>query len=142
MRQRLAIWFLLPCLALAWPSVPLVYAQVSGLLAPADPEASGVRRDVKTAQRAQGAQPARQPGAAEQPGAAPDGQTAAPDGSAEAPAPPAQKLDKWNDAHSNAMRQFKNGFISWPKLLLILIIILIWVKSADWVNRDSQLFEL
>ena len=38
------------------------------------------------------------------------------------------------------MRKFKNGFISWPKLLVFLIIILIWVRSCDWVNRDTQLF--
>ena len=32
MRQRLAIWFILPCLVLAWPSVALVRAQVSGVV--------------------------------------------------------------------------------------------------------------
>src|SRR4029078_12597919 len=57
-----------------------------------------------------------------------------------APAAPAQKLDKYNDAHSNAMRQFKKGFISWPKLLVILVLILIWVRSCDWINQDTQIF--
>jgi type II secretory ATPase GspE/PulE/Tfp pilus assembly ATPase PilB-like protein len=40
------------------------------------------------------------------------------------------------------MRQFKRGFIYWPKLLIILLLILLWVKSADWVNRDTQVFDL
>ena len=40
------------------------------------------------------------------------------------------------------MRQFKKGFISWPKLLLILVLILIWVRSCDWINQDTQIFEL
>src|SRR3954470_11573507 len=113
MRQRLAIWFILPCLVLAWPSVSLVCAQVSGLLAPADPEASGVRKDAKTAAQAKAAQAAGQPGAAGQPAAAPDGKAAPPDAAAPAeaatPAAPAEKLDKYNDAHSNAMRKFKKG---------------------------------
>jgi type II secretory ATPase GspE/PulE/Tfp pilus assembly ATPase PilB-like protein len=68
------------------------------------------------------------------------GQPAAPE--AAAPPAPAPKLDKYNDAHSNAMRQFKRGFISWPKLALILILILIWVRSTDWINKDTQIFEL
>ena len=32
--------------------------------------------------------------------------------------------------------------ISWLKLLLLWLLFLIWVKSADWVNRDSQIFDL
>ncbi|HVT26668.1 MAG TPA: ATPase, T2SS/T4P/T4SS family [Lacipirellulaceae bacterium] len=85
------------------------------------------------AQQARGAQKAaRAP--AQAPGAAAANQPAA-------PTVPPPKLDKWNDAHSNAMRQFRKGFISWPKLVAILLLILIWVKSADWVNRDSQIFD-
>ncbi len=33
-------------------------------------------------------------------------------------------------------------FFGWPKLLAIAMLYLIWVKSADWVNRDSQIFDL
>ncbi len=40
------------------------------------------------------------------------------------------------------MRRLKNGFISWPKLLVLLIVILIWVRSCDWVNQDTQIFDL
>ncbi len=40
------------------------------------------------------------------------------------------------------MRQFRQGFIYWPKLLFIFLLILLWVKSADWINRDSQIFDL
>ncbi len=137
MRQRFVIWLVLPCVVLAWPCAPFVCAQVSGLLAPADPEASGVRKDVKTAKQAEAAKANAQQPAPEN--AAPE--NAAPAETA-APAPPAQKLDKYNDAHSNAMRQFKKGFISWPKLLMIVVLILIWVRSTDWVNQDTQLFEL
>src|SRR4029078_3284949 len=61
---------------------------------------------------------------------------------AAAPAARAEKLDKYNDAHSNAMRKFKKGFIAWPKLLLILLLILIWVRSCDWINQDTQIFDL
>src|SRR5436190_20258193 len=112
MRQRFVILFVVPCLVLAWPCVRLACAQVSGVLAPADPEASGVRRDAKTAAQAKNAPP----GAPGQPAAAPpaNGQpagAAAPPADAASPAPPAEKLDKYNDAHSSAMRRFKKGFI-------------------------------
>src|SRR6476646_7383591 len=114
MRQRFAIWFILPCLFLAWPTVSLVRAQVSGLLAPGDPETIGARKDAKTAAQAKAAQAAGQPAAPEQPAAAPGGKAAAPDAAAPAeaaaPAAPVEKLDKFNDAHSNAMRKFKKGF--------------------------------
>ena len=36
----------------------------------------------------------------------------------------------------------KQPFFSWPKLLAIWLLFLIWVKSADWVNRDTQIFDL
>jgi type II secretory ATPase GspE/PulE/Tfp pilus assembly ATPase PilB-like protein len=142
MRQRLAIWLLLPCLALAWPCVSLVRAQVSGLLAPGDPEATGVRGDVKKAKEAEAAKAAAQPPGApagpEQP-AQPADANAAP---AEQAAPPAEapKLDKWNDAHS--IPRVKRFFIYWFKLLALWLLFLVWVKSADWVNRDTQIFHL
>src|SRR4051794_1676530 len=98
MRQRLVIWFVLPFMCLAWPSITTVCAQITPVL-PADPEATGLRKDVKTAKQAEAAKANPQ-----QP--APD--NAAP-AKAAAPAAPATKLDKYNDAHSNAMRQFKKG---------------------------------
>src|SRR3954468_12483260 len=132
MRQRFAIWFVLPCLCLAWPSIPDVCAQITPLVLPADPEAAGVRRDVKTAKQAEAAKADPQQEAKE---------NAAP-AEAAPPAAPAQKLDKYNDAHSNAMRQFKKGFVAWPKLLLILLLVLIWVRSCDWINQDTQIYDL
>src|SRR3954462_2215577 len=111
MRQRLAILFLLSCLCLAGPSVPIVCAQVGPtILAPADPEAAGVRRDARTAAQAKAAREA----AAKQAGE----KTAAPDaaGAQATTATPASKLDKWGDAHSIA--RVKHPIISWPKLLL------------------------
>jgi type II secretory ATPase GspE/PulE/Tfp pilus assembly ATPase PilB-like protein len=113
MREWLAIWILVPCLALAWPSLPVVYAQQE---APPG-EAAG-----------------EQPAAQE-----PDGQPAAED-EAGAAAPAAIELDEWNDAHS--VLRFKAPFFYWPKLLTIWLLFLIWVRSADWVNRDTQIFDL
>ncbi len=57
-----------------------------------------------------------------------------------APAPVAVQQDKWNDAHS--VLRMKQPFFFWPKLLAIWLLFLIWVKSADWVNRDTQIFDL
>ncbi len=57
-----------------------------------------------------------------------------------APAAPIQELDKWNDPHS--VWRAKSPFIAWLKLLLLFVLFLIWVKSADWVNRDSQIFNM
>jgi type II secretory ATPase GspE/PulE/Tfp pilus assembly ATPase PilB-like protein len=75
--------------------------------------------------------------------AQPEGQP--PDQAADAPAEPAPapavvQQDKWNDAHS--VLRMKQPFFFWPKLLAIWLLFLIWVKSADWVNRDSQIFDL
>ncbi|HEX4412499.1 MAG TPA: ATPase, T2SS/T4P/T4SS family [Lacipirellulaceae bacterium] len=119
MRQRLAILFLLPCLWLARPTLLTVQLQAQapppgGAQAPAAPGAN---------------QPAVPPGAAAPaPAAAP---VAAP------PAAPVIKLDKYNDAHS--IPRLKHPAMSWVKLLSILILFLIWVFTADFVNRDSQL---
>src|SRR3954469_7313931 len=97
MRQRFVIWFVLPCLCLAWPSITKVCAQITPLVLPADPEATRVRSDVKMAKQAEAAKANPQQAATE---------NATPTEAAAA-ATPAQKLDKYNDAHSNAMRQFK-----------------------------------
>lgn len=57
------------------------------------------------------------------------------------PAPePAPQLDRWNDDHS--IYRADRPFISWLKLGSIWLLFLIWVKSADWVNRDTQLIGL
>jgi type II secretory ATPase GspE/PulE/Tfp pilus assembly ATPase PilB-like protein len=32
--------------------------------------------------------------------------------------------------------------MSWPKLLTVWILFLLWVRSVDWINRDSQIHEL
>ena len=130
MRQRLAILFLLPCLSLAWLAVPLARAQD-----PAAPPAPGAAQP--------GAQPAVPPAPGAGPAAPGPGGVAPPaDGAAEpVPAPPpAPKLDKFNDAHS--VLRMKRPFISWVKLIPIWILFLIWVRSADWVNRDTQIYGL
>jgi hypothetical protein len=50
------------------------------------------------------------------------------------------KADKWNDAHT--AYRYQTAPIYWLKLLPIFLIYLAWVKSADWVNRDTQTFNL
>ncbi len=131
MRQRLAILLFLSCLWLARPTSSVVFAQP-----PAPPATAPAPEPGQTATPPVVEQPPGEPGAAApaQPGAAPVAETA--------PPAPVVKLDKYNDAHSNAMRQFKRGFIYWPKLLGIWILFLIWVMSADWVNRDTQIYDL
>jgi type II secretory ATPase GspE/PulE/Tfp pilus assembly ATPase PilB-like protein len=62
------------------------------------------------------------------------------EGEEAAPAPPPAPLDKWNDAHS--IPRSKSAAIQWTKLLSIWLLFLIWVKSGDWINRDTQLFDL
>ena len=51
-----------------------------------------------------------------------------------------RKLDKWNDAHS--IPRVKSPVDLLAKLLVIWLLFVIWVKSADWVNRDTQIFDL
>ena len=58
----------------------------------------------------------------------------------EPPAPPPPQLDKWNDAHS--IPRPKDSAVYWVKLLVIGLLFLIWVKSGDWINQDSQIFDL
>ena len=65
---------------------------------------------------------------------------AAPVEEAPAPAPPPPQLDKWNDAHS--IPRSKVAAVYWVKLLGIWLLFLLWVKSGDWINRDSQIFDL
>ncbi len=49
-------------------------------------------------------------------------------------------MDKWNDAHSVA--RYTKPTVFWLKLLMIFLVYLVWVKSADWVNRDSQIYNI
>lgn len=51
-----------------------------------------------------------------------------------------QQIDDWNDEHS-IFRQSAPS-ISWIKLLPVLILFFAWVRSCDWINRDSQMYEL
>lgn len=69
--------------------------------------------------------------AAEQPADGDEGQ---------APEPQQKRRDKWNDDHS--IVRSPQFFLSWPKLLPLWLLFLIWVRSVDWVNRDCQLHEL
>ena len=138
MRQRLAIWFVLPCLVLAWPSVAGRRAQVSGCWL----------------RRSRAAVPA---GAKQRPGEAPAGRSTAARRSRQ-PAdgkPPLQRRPKL-PRRPPPSRNSTNGTTRiptqcavqegdsspGPSCLLILLLILIWVKSADWVNRDTQIFDL
>lgn len=129
MPQRFAILFLVPCLCLAWPQAPHVRAQVSALATPADPEQLAGRNTRKGA-AAKNAVPE----------AAAANPATAKAADASSAVPPGIKFDKWNDAHS--IPRLKRPSISWVKLLLILILIFIWAKSADWVNVDTQIFDL
>jgi type II secretory ATPase GspE/PulE/Tfp pilus assembly ATPase PilB-like protein len=55
------------------------------------------------------------------------------------PAPP-PATDKWNDPHSIA--RGNRFYISWPKVLAVWLLFLVWVKTVDWVNRDSQIHDM
>jgi type II secretory ATPase GspE/PulE/Tfp pilus assembly ATPase PilB-like protein len=50
------------------------------------------------------------------------------------------KVDKWNDG--NSIYRYTYAPIHWVKWLVIFLVYLVWVKSADWVNRDTQIFNL
>jgi type II secretory ATPase GspE/PulE/Tfp pilus assembly ATPase PilB-like protein len=86
-----------------------------------------------------GEQPATAAPVGEQPAAAPT-EGAAPPPAEAAPAAPVIKLDKYNDPHS--VPRLHRPAIFWGKLLGIWLLFLLWVKSADWVNRDTQIFDL
>lgn len=68
--------------------------------------------------------------------AAPAGEEAAP---AEAPLEPVHvALDKWDDNHS--IGRVRGSLVSWLKLLAVGFLFLIWVRSGDWINQDTQIF--
>jgi type II secretory ATPase GspE/PulE/Tfp pilus assembly ATPase PilB-like protein len=135
MRERLAIWIIAPCVWLASPSLPVGRAQEQ------PPEAT------EAAPPAEGATPPAAPDAAVPPAdpAAPPGDPAAPGEQPSAEEAQAESVqigerpDKWNDAHS--IWRASIPFFSWPKIALLWILFLIWVKSADWVNRDTQIID-
>lgn len=116
MRTWLAVFLIAPILWLASPVVPAGYSQEQ----PPAPGEEGAAGDAPAADAGEGA--------AEDVAAEPA-----------APAPQADQ-DKWNDAHS--VWRSPRPFFAWPKLLVLLLLFLMWVKSADWVNRDSQIYEL
>lgn len=57
-----------------------------------------------------------------------------------APEAAAPAKDKWNDEYS--IFRLTSPSIAWLRLTLLGVLFLIWVRSADWVNRDSQLFDI
>jgi type II secretory ATPase GspE/PulE/Tfp pilus assembly ATPase PilB-like protein len=57
-----------------------------------------------------------------------------------APPAPVVNLDQWNDEHSIA--RFTAPSVSVLKMLLTLMVFFAWVRTADWVNRDAQVFDL
>ncbi len=67
-------------------------------------------------------------------------QESAEEGPATPPAKPAVRADKWNDKHS--IQRMKKPSAAWPKLLIVIALFLVWVRSADWINRDAQYFKL
>jgi len=104
-----------------------------------DPQPPGATEPAPPAEGAApdaAAQPPADPAAP--PGQAPPADAAAPDAAAP-PAPPAVNKDKWNDAHS--IWRSQSPFFAWWKVALLWILFLIWVKSADWVNRDTQIVD-
>ncbi len=148
MRRLLPICLLMGCLCAAWPAPPLGRAQDNPFDEPAAPTAQPETPPEQPAPTEREREPAPQSEATrEQPqpdvGAAqPQEAAAEPPAAAEpaAPAPPKADLDKWNDAHS--ILRLKQPSVAWPKLLLVWLLFVIWVKSADWVNRDTQILGL
>lgn len=137
MRQRLAKVVLVPCLLAAWLSLS-AHAQEPGQPGPGPGPGAA-------APGAQPAVPPNDPAAQRGDAAAAPGDAAKkPEGEAPpadaAPPAPVVKLDKYNDAHS--VPRLKHPAISWIKLGSILLLFLIWVRSADWINQDSQIYDL
>ncbi len=52
----------------------------------------------------------------------------------------AEGPDQWNDAHS--IRRPESPLLNPIKLALLWVVFVIWVRTADWINRDCQLFNL
>jgi type II secretory ATPase GspE/PulE/Tfp pilus assembly ATPase PilB-like protein len=143
MRRLLRFYLLVSCMWVAGPAT-VGHAQDNPFdeaAAPADaqPTAPTERPTAPPPERDTIAQPEASP-EQPQPDAAAGGQPAAEQPpAAAAPPAPAPNLDKWNDSHS--IPRLKQLSVAWPKLLLVWLLFMIWVKSADWVNRDSQVFD-
>lgn len=58
----------------------------------------------------------------------------------ELPAVARQGIDKWDDTHS--IFRLREPSLNWLKMLPVVLLLLVWVRSADWINRDAQLFDL
>lgn len=144
MRRLLPICLLVTFLGAAWPALPIARAQENPFDEPA--QTPPAQPEGATEQPAQPDAPApeareEQPpeAAAPQPDAAGEQPAEAAQPAAE-PAQPAVSRDKWNDDH--AILRGKRPFLAWPKLLLLWLLFVIWVKSSDWVNRDCQIFDM
>ncbi len=51
----------------------------------------------------------------------------------------------WPDYPFSAPHAIERGpgfYLSWPKLLLLWLTFLVWVKTTDWINQDSQILDL
>ncbi len=48
--------------------------------------------------------------------------------------------DKWDDDHS--IKRSRSYAVSWWKTLLVVIAMLTWVRTGDWINRDCQIFRI
>lgn len=124
MHYRLAIWILAACAWLFAPLPTAVRAQEAAPPAEEDAAPEAATPPAEAGEPADANAPADDAAAGEAP-----------------PAAPALDKDKWNDAHS--IWRARSPFFSWIKLfLLVFFLYLIWVRSADWINRDSQLFQM
>ena len=48
--------------------------------------------------------------------------------------------DKWDDEHS--IKRSKSAHVSWLKLVGVVVALLIWVRTGDWINRDAQIYRI
>lgn len=79
-------------------------------------------------------------GSAEGAARAPRAQPAAGDTSGLARSRKPGQEDKWGDSH--AMYRDARPFLSWPKLLGVLIVFWWWTGVCNWVNRAAQVYKL
>lgn len=99
----------------------------------------GAANEARNEMMGGGAQKKNQP----DPAAAEPAGTPAADADPEPEAAPAAvgiNRDEWNDRHS--ILRLREPSVSWWKASLVVAFFLVWVRSADWVNRDAQLFDL
>jgi len=117
MQQRVSIVFVLALtLLLGWAVAPPAYAQDEA--PPAEVAEPGAE--------AADADPAAGEDAAEAQGNA-----------RQAPAPAAVE---WTTTQVNGKR--KSAYLSWLKMLPVVLLLLLWTATGDWVNRSSQIHNL